>query len=221
MKVMFGEPDRGLYVALGRSENHAVPEPEPFDLCGGHLALDFANTVGSRHTDAPIEHLTSYERLLAFARQTGIVEEARALALAGWARAEPKRAAAVVREAIALREALYRVFAATVVARPPADADLATINRASAQLVLDASFRWQWGRGVDAPDALLAPITRAAIELLTGDTRDRVRICEADDCVWLFFDGSKNRSRRWCDMQQCGNRAKARRHYAATKRAGR
>jgi predicted RNA-binding Zn ribbon-like protein len=42
-------------------------------------------------------------------------------------------------------------------------------------------------------------------------------MCEASDCVWLFLDASKNRSRRWCDMNQCGNREKARRFHERAK----
>lgn len=41
---------------------------------------------------------------------------------------------------------------------------------------------------------------------------DRVKICPADDCRWAFYDTSRNRSRQWCSMDVCGNRAKARAH---------
>jgi predicted RNA-binding Zn ribbon-like protein len=61
---------------------------------------------------------------------------------------------------------------------------------------------------------MLWPILRSAAEVLTSEKRTRLGQC-ADDrgCGWLFLDTSKNRSRRWCDMEDCGNRAKARRHY--------
>ena len=48
-------------------------------------------------------------------------------------------------------------------------------------------------------------------------TNAGVRICGADDCLWIFLDTSKNRTRRWCDMKQCGNRMKARRFYERQK----
>jgi predicted RNA-binding Zn ribbon-like protein len=44
-----------------------------------------------------------------------------------------------------------------------------------------------------------------------------VRECSGDTCGWLFVDTSRNHSRRWCDMEDCGNRAKARRHYLRRK----
>ena len=47
----------------------------------------------------------------------------------------------------------------------------------------------------------------------------RVKECDNETCRWLFVDMSKNRSRRWCDMKDCGNRAKARRHYRRTRRS--
>jgi predicted RNA-binding Zn ribbon-like protein len=53
--------------------------------------------------------------------------------------------------------------------------------------------------------------------LLGSSQRGRVRECSEESCRWLFLDHSKNRSRRWCNMQICGNRAKARRFYARTR----
>jgi predicted RNA-binding Zn ribbon-like protein len=60
---------------------------------------------------------------------------------------------------------------------------------------------------------MLWPLAQSAGALLTGDQRARVRECSGHDCRWLFLDLSRNHSRRWCDMNDCGNRAKARRHY--------
>jgi len=62
-------------------------------------------------------------------------------------------------------------------------------------------------------------IVRSAADLLTSDKLHDVRACSAEDCRWLFLDISKNHSRRWCDMETCGNQAKARRHYRRKKSA--
>jgi predicted RNA-binding Zn ribbon-like protein len=64
---------------------------------------------------------------------------------------------------------------------------------------------------------MLWPVARSAADLLTSQEQSRVRECAASDCGWLFLDLSRNRSRRWCDMETCGNRTKARRHYARSK----
>jgi predicted RNA-binding Zn ribbon-like protein len=182
-----------------------------FDLCGGHLALDFANTVSERHTDRPIERIPSYGRLIAFAQQSGLLSSSEARRLQALERRRPEEAERALRSALSLREALYRLFAATAVQRAPERRDLDVLNEHLSRLRLNQRFAWEWADGDGAPDAILAPVVRAAVDLLTGDLRGRVRLCEADDCVWLFLDTSKNRSRRWCDMKQCGNRAKARR----------
>jgi predicted RNA-binding Zn ribbon-like protein len=80
--------------------------------------------------------------------------------------------------------------------------------------VSDAEFAWDWAEEPVSLDRVLWVVARSAGELLTADKLDRVRQC-ADDhgCDYLFIDTSRNRSRRWCSMESCGNRAKARRHY--------
>ena len=185
-----------------------------FDRCAGHLALDFANTVSDRHTDAPIERLPTYGDLVAFGLQCALVTRRDARRLEEWGRRHPKDAAAVLRAAQALRDALYRVFFAACRGEHAAPPDLAVVNAAIARVRLGETLAWEWAAGPDAPDALLLPVVRAATELLASpDERARVRVCEAPDCVWLFWDTSKNRTRRWCDMKVCGNRMKARRFY--------
>jgi predicted RNA-binding Zn ribbon-like protein len=187
-----------------------------FDRTGDHLALDFANTVSSRHTDRPIERLPDYHALVSFARQSQLVSAAEAAHLDAWAEAEPDTAARVHDDAIVLREALHRLFSAVAASRPPDAADLDVLNERVARLRLGADLAWHWDDPA-APDALLAAVVRGAVELATGAERDRIRVCDADDCLWIFLDTSKNRTRRWCDMKQCGNRMKARRFYERQK----
>jgi predicted RNA-binding Zn ribbon-like protein len=187
-----------------------------FDRTGDHLALDFANTVSSRHTGAPIERLPDYRALVSFARQTQLLSAAQAARLCAWAEAEPDTAARVRDDAVLLREALNRLFTAVAGSRPPDPGDLALLNERAARLRLGQDLRWHWDDEA-APDALLAAVVRSALELLTSSERERVRICGADDCLWIFLDTSKNRTRRWCDMKQCGNRMKARRFYERQK----
>jgi predicted RNA-binding Zn ribbon-like protein len=59
----------------------------------------------------------------------------------------------------------------------------------------------------------LYPIVKSAADLLVSAQLDRIRVCADPQCGWLFLDSSRNRSRRWCSMDTCGNRAKARRFY--------
>ena len=71
----------------------------------------------------------------------------------------------------------------------------------------------------ERPESVLGPVVMAAARLLTApETLARIRRCDAENCRWFFVDRSKNRSRRWCDMQVCGNRAKAREYYRQHRR---
>jgi len=184
-----------------------------FDRTATHLALDFANTVSNRHTPPATDHLESYEELVEFARQTGLVAKAEARRLALLGQQRPAAAAGVLAEAVALREALYRIFVAVAGGSTPRAGDIAVLNTHHARFRLDERFRWEWSARPDGLDAFLGPVVRSAIDLLTSDRRERVSLCAEETCLWLFLDTSKNRSRRWCDMAQCGNRAKARRFH--------
>jgi predicted RNA-binding Zn ribbon-like protein len=67
-------------------------------------------------------------------------------------------------------------------------------------------------------EAVLTTLARAAIDLLSSPAAATVKECAAEDCARLYVDRSRHGSRRWCDMNRCGNRAKAagfrRRHKA-------
>ncbi len=73
---------------------------------------------------------------------------------------------------------------------------------------------WVPVAGTEALGRALWPLVRSAVDLLTSPDLERLKLCEADDCGWLFVDASRNRSRRWCDMSGCGNLAKVRRFRA-------
>jgi predicted RNA-binding Zn ribbon-like protein len=61
----------------------------------------------------------------------------------------------------------------------------------------------------------LAELAVDAIDVVTAGSR--VRICASDDCGLRFLDASPRHNRQWCSMSRCGNRAKARAHYARQK----
>ncbi len=190
-----------------------------FELSGGRLCLDFANTVSGSRTVRPTERLRSYGDLVSWSRQAGVVTDGQAERLLRQAGRRPSDAAAVLERAVALREAIYRVFSAVAAGRAPGPADLAGLNEALAGALARSRlvpaggrFAWSWADDEAALDPMLGPVTRSAADLLTSDDLGLVRECASDDCTWLFMDTSRNRSRRWCDMRSCGNRAKARRH---------
>ncbi|HUP20857.1 MAG TPA: ABATE domain-containing protein [Gemmatimonadota bacterium] len=192
---------------------------EDLERVGGSLALDFANTVGGTRI-RPVEHLSGWERLLRWAVAAGAVDESDVGVLADRVAADPAGAEAAYLRALELREAIYRIFDAVARERAPAVGDLTVLNaRLGAALSRLELVRGEDGfvyapvGPADSFDRLLDPIVRDAAELLVSSHLDRIKQCGGHDCSWLFVDASRNRGRRWCDMADCGNRAKARRHY--------
>jgi predicted RNA-binding Zn ribbon-like protein len=187
-------------------------------LLGGELCLDFANTVEPRGTDQPVEFLNTYSDLVAWSQHVDLLTGEEAKRLLHQAATRQAEAEAVHRRAISLRETLYRVFLSIIKARPAKARDLERLNAALSPALArlqvvsyQEGFAWDWRNGDTDLDRMLWPIVRSAAELLTTGALDRLKQC--DGCGWLFLDGSRNRTRRWCDMRVCGNRAKARRHY--------
>jgi predicted RNA-binding Zn ribbon-like protein len=73
-------------------------------------------------------------------------------------------------------------------------------------------YGWGWLGDPVGLEQLLWPVAFSAARLLEGPDLKRLKACHG--CGRLYLDGSHNRSRRWCDMHGCGNRAKAARHRA-------
>jgi predicted RNA-binding Zn ribbon-like protein len=186
-----------------------------FDLDTGVLSLDFTNTLEHRINPPVVDRINTYADLLAFSRESGVLDDAHAVQLADAATRQPDLAASALERALAVREALFRLFSALAAGETPIASDLATLNMAHAaasahgRIVLHGEhFDWAWDDDPAALDRPLWPIVRAAVTLLLEGDLGRVRQCAAHDCAWLFLDTSRNHSRRWCSMSSCGNRAK-------------
>lgn len=185
---------------------------------GGSPALDFANTLDWRLRESPVELLRAFPDLLRFARTASILSPDEALSLRAWGEAHSRAGARVLADAIGLREAIAAIFQAVagredVPSGPLARLD-ATFREACAARALRPSGSgvvWEWQERGPARVAMAFAVDAA--RLLTSPERDRVRQCGDAQCGWLFVDTSRNRSRRWCNMQGCGNRNKARRYY--------
>jgi predicted RNA-binding Zn ribbon-like protein len=196
-----------------------------FELNAGRLCLDFTNTVRARPLSEKVDLIRSYADLLSWARQATILTPGDAATLGEAARQQTRAAADALAQALQLREALYGLFSARAAGLPAPASDLRTINKGIGRAMTRAGlspsatgrFEWSWP---DAPlglDRVAWWVARSAAELLTSKDLTGVRECAGYDCGRLFMDGTKNRSRRWCDMASCGNRAKGRRHYERLK----
>ncbi|MEZ2129169.1 MULTISPECIES: CGNR zinc finger domain-containing protein [unclassified Sinorhizobium] len=168
----------------------------PHRFSGGALALDVANSVILRHDEASrIDRFASEGQLDSFPRAAAQFCAERAL----FGNIEPV-AAENRANFIALREATDRYFRARVLRRND-DIMLATLLEALARTL----------RGAASADGLDTATVHSTLRLLSMPDAERMKICR--NCGWLFIDRSKNKSRAWCDMAVCGNRAKANRHY--------
>lgn len=202
-------------------------EPYRFEFVGGEPCLDFTNTVGGDRRAIPKENLHGYADLVAWARQGELLTPARARALLLRAQREPAAAGAALAAGVELREALFEIFFALTKGGRPLQQHLEVLNRALAEALRHRRVV-QAGRGFslgwdDSDDLrrMLWPVALSAAELLAGGHDSPVKVCgmwEEGGCGWLFVDESRNASRRWCSMKDCGNRAKARRHYRKVKR---
>ena len=197
-------------------------------LVGGRLCLDFINTVDGRKTDSPRnesrsivlgDKLTEYSDLVEWSRHAGIVTPTEAQRMIQASKRNTREAREVLDRAIALREALYRICKAIMTGRRPQTLDLETMNdellraRTHERLAHEANgFTWEWVGTEAALDRMLWSVAHSAAELLTTADLSRLRECSGEECGWLFEDTSRNRSRQWCDMQDCGNLAKVRRY---------
>jgi predicted RNA-binding Zn ribbon-like protein len=194
-------------------------------LVAGRLCLDFANSVGGWPAGAALgqatardDRLTDYADLLAWSWQSGLLEEKGVAQLLRLAEQRPREAATVQERARRLRDAVYAIAWSLEHGHAPRPTHLQALSdevrlaRGRQRLASSAGkLAWQLE---DEPKALDAPLWHIALSaesyFTTGDLT-RLHSCPGEDCGWLFEDQTRNRSRQWCDMGDCGNVAKVRR----------
>ena len=180
------------------------------ELVGGNPALDLANTLdGPRDGPPGADSLLTYADLARWAVHAGVLDDPPA--------AGPADGARVLARAHALRAAVYDTFRAVAAGEPPPAEALEVLAAEHAEAARHGrlapsgtAFVLAWD--ADAPDRVLWPLAQSAVDLLRHGPLDRVKACA--ECRWLFVDASRNRSRRWCSMNECGGRLKMRRYRA-------
>lgn len=185
--------------------------------------------MGGKRGVRPRECLNSCADYFSWCHQAGLLSAGELDALLERAGREPDEAAAVLARAIRLREAIYRIFLGLSKEHEPSLADLAILNEELSKSLnrlkvtpTKDGFAWSWTPGDKRLDQSIGPIADAAADLLvSGHVFDKIRQCEGENCGWLFIDSSKNHSRCWCDMGDCGNRAKVKRHRMKLKKRNR
>jgi predicted RNA-binding Zn ribbon-like protein len=190
------------------------------ELLGGRLCLDFVNTLDWRGRKSPQEILNTYHDLVTWSQHVGLMKDCETQMLIQKADKHPSEAERILSRAIELRETIYRLFSSTAEGISASKKDLATFNkylsntmRQSRIVETEDRLTWDSEGNKDKLDWILNPIIRSAADLLVSDDLKRVKRCADHTCGWLFLDNSRNKSRRWCKMKDCGNRAKASRFY--------
>jgi predicted RNA-binding Zn ribbon-like protein len=194
-----------------------------FQYIGGDPAIDFVNTVDWTSHGPEQERLTDFDRLIGWAEGAGVLSAKSAGELRAGALAGPREAEAAYRNALRVREVLERLLRAVAGGDPPGDA-LEDFNRELAHTLermrvvsVDgrhpASLQLGWNGGGESLDSVLWPVIWSAASLIVSDEASRIRICGGPDCGWMYVDRSRNKLRRWCQMETCGTREKSRRRY--------
>ena len=196
----------------------ARADGDGFGWIGGHPALDLVNTVEWRLDPArAVDNLPDYGAFLAWAQQAQLSTRDEARSLRRLGEADAKEAARELRLVKNLREDINSALI---------ERSLASVERVAAlhlQSLKHAQLRgtggsWAW---VAAALAIRAPrdrVVREVVALMTSADVALLHRCEDIACGWLYLDRSPRHNRRWCSAADCGNRNRARRHYARQKR---
>ena len=113
----------------------------------------------------------------------------------------------------AVREALRELLLANNAGEPPPPEALAELNRQSSEAAIGLHFDVDGSALItqcEGVDSTIARVLAIAHESMHEGTWGRLKVCRADDCQWAFYDRSRTHSATWCEMEECGNRAKAR-----------
>ena len=178
------------------------------EFVAGRLSLDFCNSISPTRRPTLRDRIENPDAFLGWAQRAGC-------------KLDRKPDSKTMAQLHRLRGALIGIFHALADQRAPWDRDLAVLNeelaeaRAAERLVPEGIGFAATDSSPQVIDRFRHAIARDAGALLTGDLR-RVKRCPWHDCLWLFHDDSKNLSRRWCAMDDCGTLAKVRRYRART-----
>jgi predicted RNA-binding Zn ribbon-like protein len=222
---------KGLRVrAMNTNPAQSLSSDLPFQYIGGNPAIDLVNTVDWTSRGRENDRLTDYDRLTRWADGAGIISAQGAASLRARAAAQPREAEAALRLALRARKALERVFGAIAHGDLPGEG----LNEFNGLLgralegmrVTPSGKRRREGRGLElgwhdlgeSLESILWPVLWSAASLIVSEEAPRIRICGGADCGWMYVDRSRNRLRRWCQMETCGTREKSRRRYARARR---
>lgn len=191
-----------------------------FQYIGGDPALDLINTVDGTSRGPENERLETFEQLTEWAEGAGVIDAAMGRRLRRLGAARPRSAGAALASALQARATLRDLFGA-IARGEEAEPELGRFNRLLHEALrglqvapvseIEGSYRWRWREEDSDPRALVWRVVWSAASLLRSGEIGKVRVCDGDDCGWMYVDRSRNGLRRWCQMRTCGTREKTRR----------
>ena len=197
----------------------ATSAAHSFVFIGERLWLDFVNTDDLQRglrTDV----LRDFDALLQWLEAASVLDAERAAGIRRRAVQQPAGATAALADARRVRAALRALAERGTVTSDVRQHAVSEINRVLGRSAgtrrlearPDGAFVRSFVPVGDAFAGLMIPVVESAADALVLGELTRVRRCADQRCPRVFFDGTKNGRRRWCDMAACGNRAKAARH---------
>jgi predicted RNA-binding Zn ribbon-like protein len=188
-----------------------------YKLIGEEISFDFLNTISWRGTKWQHDWLHSPQNFIAWALAAGIATVRKAKELKMQSNAV---LADQLKQVHAIRNDLYNILTPFVHHKELSTGSIEKINNMIHKIVkhrhIDSkTHQWIW----DDPQNLaevLAPVIWNAALVITDLDRSRIKYCPA--CEWVFYDTTKNRGRKWCDMEDCGSRDKSLRYYHRSKK---
>ncbi|KAA0021381.1 CGNR zinc finger domain-containing protein [Antrihabitans cavernicola] len=182
-----------------------MPSEFPDFRLGSVLATSFTGTLSERQ-GISVERIPTPQRLVDWLEVSGLAVDS--------------CTAAQLELAWKLRESIHAAASAAAVDDVLPQSAVRVINdfsshgRASALLTLAGTRRWRLGATSGVEDAL-GVIAADAISIIAGERDGKLALCASPTCRAAFFDTSQSRTRKWCDMNTCGNRQKKARFNAS------
>lgn len=181
-----------------------MPAAFPDFRLGNVLATSFTGTLSERHGNA-VERIPTPQRLVDWLAVNGLAVDSCTTAQLGLAR-ELRESIHAAATAAALQDALPAAAVRVI-------NDRSAQGRAAAVLTPEGKRRWQLSPASRVEDAL-SVVAADAVSVIAGERDGKLALCASPTCQAAFFDTSQSRTRKWCDMNTCGNRQKKARFHA-------
>ncbi len=187
-----------------------------YKVIGGALCFDFSNTISYRNRPKPHEWLDTIENFEAWCQIVKVLNSSEAELLRKEMDQNIDKASTKITFLKEFRDVIYRLFSSIVDNESPKNEDLKFLNELTKQRIGRREIKFDDGRFIFSHDNSLSFFERVVHEIynatIHGLTQmDIKRIKKCTSCEWLFYDTSKNLSRKWCVMEDCGNRDKVNR----------